>query len=470
MQWAHHYQRFVEELAGLLDQRKTGADVPMAPASSEPVEARFLVMGGDGAPEIAGIKLDAQPGSPCAAIILASRVEPAELEEALALSPDPAVPIADFADNRWTRRDYTGKNLDQTGFEEMVKALSPIWLRLAELPFRSELEDREELTTLRLAYSRDTSILAAYTPETPLIVDYPLLGRSPGIRRQLELMADAELLRRRYFARTHLCGKCGSSRLNAYEACPGCGSGDLTEEVIVHHYRCGCQEPQSHFTKGELLICPKCNRVLRHFGVDYGKPGKIVLCHTCGAQNSQPVVHFCCLDCAAITPSEDAAAADWRHYDLTEEGMNALRTGRLPRFEIASLLERSSQAFAPREFRLLASHEMRRSKRYKRPFSVVKISFPNLQEIRHEAGTIAADTAFHTAVDAIVGALRASDFVGARGAVVAVIGFPETTTAEVNEIIDRVRKEIRETTNVPIKVAIDVAEGDEIALLLEEGN
>jgi hypothetical protein len=51
------------------------------------------------------------------------------------------------------------------------------------------------------------------------------------------------------------------------------------------------------------------------------------MCRTCKATNSEPVVRFACLDCSAATPSADAASTDWYNYDLTEDGILALRQG-----------------------------------------------------------------------------------------------------------------------------------------------
>jgi GGDEF domain-containing protein len=241
------------------------------------------------------------------------------------------------------------------------------------------------------------------------------------------------------------------------------------EETLVHHYRCGCQEPESHFAQGQLLICPKCRRALHHLGVDYNKPGKIVVCRACGAVNSDPIIHFVCLDCATVTPAEGAASTDWYHYDLTDEGMCALRDGRLPRFEIACLLERGTHAYSPHEFRLLAAEEMRVARQFQRSFSVARVSFPNIDAVRRALGPAATDVAVRHAVDAIVEAVRVSDFVGIGGAMSVVIGFPETAATDIGPIEDRIRRTIHDAVVVPLELTVDVAEGDAIEDVLAEG-
>jgi hypothetical protein len=300
-------------------------------------------------------------------------------------------------------------------------------------------------------------------------VEYPLIGTIVGTRRQLELLAHLDLLRRRHFTRTHLCKACGLARLNAYEACPQCGSADLLEETLIHHFRCGWQDAESHFTRGRLLVCPKCHRELRHLGVDYDKPGMVVVCRACKSANSEPVVQFACLDCFAVTPGGDAVSMDWYHYDVTEDGIEALRQGHLPRFDIGPLLEGRPRVFSHQEFRLLATQAARVAGRYSRAFAAARVTL-NLDTLRREVGTVEADIVFRRVADAIVEALRTSDFLCTAGADSIVIGFPETTASDVRAIVERVRAKIRGFASVPLNLEVDVADGDAIVDLLAESS
>jgi hypothetical protein len=389
-------------------------------------ELPFLILGADRQIP-SGMNLHGSIGAPCAGIILLGHIEPAQLAAALEEAPDPAVPIADFGSNDAVRRDFAGSRLDAAVIHELEQHFAPIWRRLAEIPFSAEREARAELTILRLAYSRGTEIKAVFAPHSRRLVEYPLLGLAAGDHRQLEMLAGLDLLHRRHFTRMHACAKCGSARLHVYEACPGCGASDLKEETLVHHYRCGCQEIESHFTQGGLLLCPKCHRALRHFGVDYGKPGKTVVCAACGATNSDPSVRFACLDCSSVTAADDAPATDWYHYDLTDDGVRALHQGRLPQFDIATLLESRAHTYSPREFRLLVLQELRVAARFNLPFSVGRFTVLNLESLLHEHGPIATEAGFRHVVDAVVAALRTSDFVSIGTKLSAVIGFPGTS-------------------------------------------
>jgi hypothetical protein len=443
-------------------------DVPALihlPDSRGGPEVPFLTLGGE-CSIVPGVNLRGNIGSPCAGIILLAHIEPAELSVALDEAPDPSIPIADFGSNNMLRRDFVGSSFNTASVHEIEQRFAPIWRRLAEFPFNAERESRSELTTLRLAYSRDTEIKAVFSSDSHRLVEYPLLGTVAGAQGQLEMLAGLDLLRRRHFTRAHACKKCDSARLHVYEACPGCGGADLKEETLVHHYRCGCQEIESHFTQGQLLVCPKCQRALHHFGVDYGKPGKAVVCATCGAANSEPFVHFVCLDCSSVTPANDATAIDWYHYDLTDDGIRALRQGRLPQFDIAPLLESRTHAYSPREFRLLAMQELKVAARFKRPFTVARFSVLNLETLLRERGPIATDAGFRRVVDAVVAALRTCDFVGVGTKLSAVIGFPETSAKEFDVIANRIRRTIDANVISHVELSVDVAEGDAIIEML----
>jgi hypothetical protein len=240
------------------------------------------------------------------------------------------VPIADFAGNHATRSDFSATILDQRTIGAAQQRFAPIVELLGEMPFRAAREERSELLILRLAYSRAIPIEARFAPASSSAIHYPLLDNTTPKRVELEELASLDLVRRRHFVRTHACDRCASNRLLAFKACRTCGSSDLADEAIVHHYRCGCQEPESGFIQGNTLVCPKCHRDLKRIGIDYGKPNSIIHCRCCGASSAEPEPRFACMDCTATFNGERATAMDWFHYDLTNVGVLALRAGRLP--------------------------------------------------------------------------------------------------------------------------------------------
>jgi hypothetical protein len=428
----------------------------------------FLLLGRK-APRISGANFGGAAGKPCAAIVLTGGATAADAVAALEAAPDPAVPVADFAGIADIRHDFAAKTLDAEAIDDLRWTCTPIWERLAALPFQGSTEDRDDLTFLRLAYSRDTPIKASFDVNSQLLVRYPLLGAGPATQQRLEALASLDLLNRRHFARTHACGKCGSARLHVYEACPACGSAHLSEEPLVHHYRCGWQEPESKFLADRMLVCPKCHRELRHYGVDYGKPGNVSICRGCGASNAEPKPLFKCIDCNAETATAEAPERDWYHYELTEEGLRALQLGRMPRFDFRSLLEGHARALSRREFQLLAVEGMRVARRYQRPFTLARIALVDVKALRGIKRAVDVDAAFRLAVDVIVETLRDSDFVTADTPTSVLLGFPETSAKDASLVVERLHSKIAATIAIPIELTATALDGEAAAELLAEG-
>lgn len=429
--------------------------------------ARFLVLGGI-APSVPGARFHDDPTAPFDALVLLGAVAVEDVYAVVRAAPDPAVPVADFGGNPAIRRDFVGDVLDTAAVSAMRRRFGPIWRRLSEMPFDPAHAHRDELLVLRLAYSRAARILAWMDPGARQLVSYGMLGRDPEVRARLESLAEHDLFRREHFMRTHLCRKCDSARLHAYEACPACGSADIVDEPIVHHYRCGWQEPEQRFVSGNLLICPKCRRELRHFGVDYDKPGSAIVCGACGGVEGEPTANFLCLDCAQVTPTSDAASLDWHHYDLTEAGVEALQRHRIPLLDISAYLEGSRRSFAPHDFMVLVAEGMRVAGRYGRPFAVARIAIGNLESLMKSTSIAEIDTAFRRLVDFVADSVRDSDFVCADGAHGVLIGLPETSAAEADKALQRLEKSLKSESGVRLELSFHAVEGQAADDLLDE--
>jgi hypothetical protein len=129
---------------------------------------------------------------------------------------------------------------------------------------------------------------------------------------------------RSFFDRVHCCPSCHSSRLNVREECAGCRSGDIVEEPIIHHLRCGYQGPERDFRQPEgHLKCPKCTHALEHFSVDYDKPGSLFICNDCGNTTGDTAIGFVCLDCEGHHDAEKVKTRTYYRYALTETGREA---------------------------------------------------------------------------------------------------------------------------------------------------
>jgi Thaumarchaeal output domain 1 len=138
----------------------------------------------------------------------------------------------------------------------------------------------------------------------------------------------------------HACPSCGSIQLLFRDGCEACASPDVRTVDLVHHFRCGHQGPETLFAaRHGLYICPKCRRELRHFGLDYDKPGDVTVCAACGHTSAETSVHGRCLSCHASFPAADAPKLRIFDYALTGAGMHAVLSGQARMFDPARLLE-----------------------------------------------------------------------------------------------------------------------------------
>jgi Thaumarchaeal output domain 1 len=432
-----------------------------APAQTE--MGKVLVLGGSiSMPRLAWHD---DPTLPCSAVLLAGTIGTAEFAAAIQVMPDPAAPVADFANNSGIRSDFGADVLNNHSLAAARLRFTPILERLREIPFRAAREDRSEMLTLRLAYSRAVPIEARFAPDSSTVIQYPLLGPAAPKRAELEGLAFLDLLRRRHFMRVHVCDRCASHRLLAFEACHDCGGSDLADEAIVHHYRCGCQAPESRFVQDAALVCPNCHRNLKHFGMDYGKPGSISHCRTCGASSPEPQPRFACMDCTATVDGQQATATDWFHYDLTDAGILALRSGRPPNHVSRLRPEPAPGTCSLREFQLLTSVALRNFRKHAQPFTAAQLAATNHAALCNRHGIAAVDHVMHQACAIIDEVLSNGQFVTITNNTI-LVGLPEMTAAEAAPAFSRVRAAMVAGLDLPLEFDLLVHEGQDADALL----
>ncbi|MEM6963776.1 MAG: hypothetical protein AAF573_03355 [Bacteroidota bacterium] len=132
---------------------------------------------------------------------------------------------------------------------------------------------------------------------------FPFLSAYISEQDQLQILDQLsstkyqEYFKAKTIDKINLCNECEGTYLNFRECCPSCNSLELKSESLIHHFRCAYIGPESDFKKGEDLICPKCDKLLRHIGIDYDKPSEISQCGTCGHQSQDVLMKASCVDC-----------------------------------------------------------------------------------------------------------------------------------------------------------------------------
>jgi GGDEF domain-containing protein len=234
------------------------------------------------------------------------------------------------------------------------------------------------------------------------------------------------------------------------------------EHPLVHHYSCAFQGPQPLFETADGYICPKCRKQLRHYGVDYDKPGSVISCVDCNATLSEPELGFICLDCNFYTSGDQATHRDWYHYDLLPDGMAALRAGELPH---ANGLWRHLRSYSVRDFRVLCERLVAVARQHERPLSLCRITLDSASLIER-AGQRGFMQICSFVRDLIAENLRQGDAFSflPNGAFVCCL--PETDRRSAEADCRRLRQVIANNLSVQVHTAADViARDDAVAFL-----
>lgn len=384
------------------------------------------------------------------------------LEQFITQSRNPAAPLAAFSELLTPRIDAVIGDSTAAALALAIAKIEPLAVRVSALPRLPVGIDRNGLLALALAYTRNCTIEGRWQPGSREMIGYPLLLGVSNARTILEELADAGLLRRRFFERLHVCQHCESSQLHAREVCVSCHSSYLAEHSLIHHYACGFQAAQTAFEHQDGYVCPKCHKHLRHYGVDYDKPGVVIACQACGKTMSEPQVGFTCASCGSYTLSDHAQRRDWYHYDLLPDGIAALQARSLPR---TTLIE-PSHGHSLRDFRLIVGNSLSVARRYERALTAWRLTI-DTNELEQEIGRPGVLEVCQLVREVIEQNIRQSDVIAAlpTGAVACL---SETDLIGAEAVLQRVRKQIVRVVRPPIDPRIEMFEGDGIDALLQD--
>lgn len=201
----------------------------------------------------------------------------------------------------------------------------------------------------------------------------------------LEKLAEANLLSRKIYNRVRMCPLCDDNHINIREVCAKCRSIDIIQTEMIHHFACGHVNEISAFKKGTDLICPKCNEVLRHIGLDYEKPTSHFKCNDCEFIFPDPVVEFQCLWCGLVLEINDSIEKLVYRYEISPLGEDAAKTGRISGLDLASLLyNKYTNLYSKQYFEIEFNRELIRQERYKQKFTFLMITIDGLEEVRRK--------------------------------------------------------------------------------------
>lgn len=123
---------------------------------------------------------------------------------------------------------------------------------------------------------------------------------------------------------THVCPECYDKGMIYQEQCPKCGTVDISEHNMIHHFRCANISPEQTYMKDGKLVCPKCMRELNHIGVDYDRPTTSYSCNKCGINFSEATMICECETCLKKSPIESLVPVQMYNVIFNRRGFTML--------------------------------------------------------------------------------------------------------------------------------------------------
>ena len=274
---------------------------------------------------------------------------------------------------------------------------------------------------------------------------YPLLEplfpkQDQGVLETLEYLADQKLISGQYVSRIYNCTHCGCAFINFYETCPDCASSDLRTEELIHHFKCAYIGEMSDYKRGQNLVCPKCDRALKHIGVDYDKSSVMYHCNNCQNVFQEPQVMTSCYNCWRVTAPENQIVRDIKAYSITALGQNSAQHGMDSLLQI--ILETKVHAIPFNVFKTIFDLELARITRYKVSQSCLVILRLNaIDSIYSILGKRSRDV-FNELSDAFKISLRTSDVFSVKDENILLVILTETALEYAEIAVSRLEKRI----------------------------
>lgn len=258
----------------------------------------------------------------------------------------------------------------------------------------------------------------------------------------------------------YLCNKCHSGALMYREACTACKSTNLVNEDIVHHFPCAYVGPQSDFVspdQPDQLGCPKCNKTLKHIGVDYDKPSTMFVCQECQHRAQQPEIMVKCCTCLTDMAVEHLIKRDVLRYHITAKGLHAAVEGTtlsINRFsDIKGTVSRDV-------FNIFAIQEVERLKIAKIESYLARLELKNIIDLFHRIGTDAQLMLMEDLVRLIRSDLTTADIICIEESSVFLIAIfdrkHEDAINSISRITIELKKSIRDNHNFEAETSFNL--------------
>jgi hypothetical protein len=328
----------------------------------------------------------------------------------------------------------------------VIPVMEQIYLKVADLSFTRSLSFEAQMIDkiLNMMYSRGKTILEPMPYfNSGIGYTYPEASINFGYRDEwqvldiLELAEKEGLFAGEYQDRIYLCNNCSGGFLSYREVCPHCASTNATSEDLIHHFPCAFIGPISDF-KNEIdnqLNCPKCNKMLRHIGVDYDKPSIIYTCGKCNSKFQDISVRAKCMACTKDTDVQYLIPRDIKTYRITKKGETSALTGYI---STTKDIEEFIGTVKLETFKTMIKYEIERLKQTDYSSNIAGIYLKNAGELYSMIGASSQRALLRDLVEIIRRNIRSSDLISFQNVNIVLVSLNEIPT----KVADNILKEI----------------------------
>ena len=278
--------------------------------------------------------------------------------------------------------------LDPAVLRTIVRDLEDCVIRILMLPPAEHISvsERRELDLIRYLYTRQSDCLRAELDARSRVgFRVPIVESILGLTALDALDALEEYRELGYFEgeieeQLYLCRPCKSARLIFRETCPKCHVPCLEERARIHHFRCAYVADKSEFVHGDELICPKCEKRLRHVGVDHDFPEESQYCPRCNESWAEGLVEVRCLECGETSTPDRARGIQLLGYRPTRAMRRAAKMCQSPLLTNSKAMSLTLESVDPAVFRLLKEHTRTVARRYHRDAKIIRIDTRGLYD------------------------------------------------------------------------------------------
>lgn len=344
--------------------------------------------------------------------------------------------------------------------EDFISKLESINLWIDKLSHQEKKSDSNiSFKILRILASRNCELKPIATVRRSSGFVYPIIEplftkRDRGALEILNFLKKQSLLTEKFVTRAHFCGHCSSAFLNFKETCPHCAADDLSTDELVHHFKCAHTAELSEFQQGDRLVCPKCERQLRHIGIDYDKPSVVSRCNQCNHRFQDPVVLTECYSCGRTAEPSTQDVQRINAYTVSAIGQNAAYYGLDALF--TNMLETELYLYSTNAFHDFFQVEVARIERYKiSTSSLAMINFNELDNLYIQLGKNAKHV-FAELSSIFKAVFRESDVITAHNESIFFVLMTETSLQDAQRGMDRLEESMTALfeSNLEIKLQL----------------